>query len=198
MSNPRASNVLVETLGTSLRYGGSALSDVPGLLKRVLLEEAWREFLPRGRAEPVRHERFADFVAAQPVEGIGSDVTLVRRVIADDTEALDLLDQALEGRQGERTDIVNNINDVRPQGTSKNQALRKLRKDAPELHADVLAGNLTPHAAMVKAGFRPKTVSVPVTRPEAVATSLRKHMSADDIAKLIAALTGENDGDQND
>jgi hypothetical protein len=44
----------------------------------------------------------------------GSDLRIVRRVIADDTEALDLLDQALEGRQGERTDIVNNINDVRP------------------------------------------------------------------------------------
>lgn len=69
-----------------------------------------------------------------------------------------MLDDALRGRQGERTDLVDNINKVnRPDGTSKDRALRKLRTDAPELHEKVLAGELTPHAAMVQAGFRHRT-----------------------------------------
>ena len=47
---------------------------------------------------------------------------------------------------------------------------------------------------MVRAGFAPQNpVSVPVTKPEAVARSLLKYMSADDIAKLIAALVGAAD-----
>lgn len=192
MSSPAANNVLVETLGTSLRYGGSALSDVPGLLKRLLQEDAWREFVTR-RGEHVTHERFADFVTMAPLKGLGSDIDLVRRIAADDTVTLDLLDQILKegSRQGERTDIVDNIHEVRPAGTSQNAAIRRLRKDAPELHADVLAGRISAHGAMVKAGFRPKTVSVPVTRPEAVARALLKYMSADDIAKLIAELLGQ-------
>lgn len=189
MTDETANNVLVEALGSSLRSGGSALADVPNLLKRVLAEQAWREFVTR-RGEHVTHERFADFVVTRPLKGLGSDVALVQRIVADDEETLDLLDQALQNHPGNpRT--VNNINGSRPQGTSQSQALRRLRKDAPELHAEVLAGQLSAHGAMVQAGFRPRTVSVPVTKPEAVAKSLLKYMSADDIAKLITLLLGK-------
>lgn len=190
MTDPKANNVLVETLGSSLRHGGSALSDVPDLLKRLLAEKAWRDFVTR-RGEHVHHDRFADFVTTAPLKGLGSDIALVRRIVASNPETLDLLDRALMGKQGERSDLVNNINEVRPQGTSKGQALRRLRNNAPELHAEVLAGRLSAHGAMVQAGFRPKTVSVPVTKPDAVARALLKYMSADDIAKLIAVLIGQ-------
>ena len=37
--DPRANNVLTETLGTSLRHGESALPDVPSLLKRVSMRK---------------------------------------------------------------------------------------------------------------------------------------------------------------
>jgi len=40
------------------------------------------------------------------------------------------------------------------QGTSRQYALRKLRRDAPAIHARVLAGELSPHAGMIEAGFR--------------------------------------------
>ena len=186
--------VLIEALGSSLRYGGSALEDVPALLKRVLTEEAWREFVTQ-RGEHVEHGRFAEFVTTPPLRGIGATVDLVRRIVADDEEALDLLDQALEDgeKQGERTDLVNNVNEVkRPQGNSGARALRKLRRDAPELHAEVLAGNLSRHAAMVRAGFRPKTFTVRADDAESTVRSLRKHMSADALARLARLLTEED------
>jgi hypothetical protein len=183
--SPQANNVLVETLGSSLQRGGNALADVPGLLKRLLVEDAWRTFTTR-RGELVEHERFAGFVAAPPLRGLGATVDLIKRIVEDDKATLDLLDQALQNPSHVHAD-VNNIN-VRPQGTSRDQALRKLREDAPELHADVLAGNVSPHAAMVKAGYRPRTGTVRYDDPESAARSLRKHMPADTrraLAKLL-------------
>ena len=191
MSTPKGNAVLVEALGSALRRGGNALEDVPDLLKRVLEEESWREFVtPRG--ELVRHARFVDFVTTPPTRGIGASEDLVRRIVGSDTEALDLLDQALTGRQGERTDLGNIVTKVeRPEGNSQAKALRRLRKDAPSLHTEVLAGRLSAHAAMVQAGFRPKTISVPVSRPESIAAALRKHLGPDDIARLIRLLLDE-------
>lgn len=188
MADDLRGNALInDSLGSALRSGDHALGTVPALLKRVLADETWREFITK-RGEHVQHDRFTDFVTAKPLRGLGSDMALIERIVANDTETLDLLDQALQTPTG-----VHNVN-TRPHGNAGATALRRLRKDAPELHADVLAGRLSAHGAMVQAGFRPKTVSVPVTKPEAVARSLLKYMSADDIAKLIAALLGKDGG----
>jgi hypothetical protein len=42
----------------------------------------------------------------------------------------------------------------RPSGTSAAAALRRLEKDRPDIHARVLAGELSANAGMVEAGFR--------------------------------------------
>lgn len=191
MNTPKGNAVLVEALGSALRRGGNALEDVPDLLKRVLEEESWREFVtPRG--ELVRHARFVDFVTTAPTQGIGASIDLVRRIVSTDSEALDLLDQALQNAphvHASTSDV--DIVHVRPDGNSRDRALRKLRTDAPSLHSEVLAGRLSAHAAMVQAGFRPKTISVPVSRPESIAAALRKHLGPDDIARLIRLLLNE-------
>lgn len=184
--------VLVEALGSSLRRTGNGLEAVPGLVKEVLREEAWREFVtPRG--ELVKHERFVDFVTTPPTKGLGASVDLIKRLVEPDPEAADLLDQALQNREGNPGTNNNVISsgETNPQGNTRARALRRLRKDKPELHADVLAGRLSAHAAMVQAGFRPKTVSVPVSQPDSIAAALRRHLSPDDIARLIKLLLGE-------
>ena len=187
---------LVEDLGGALRSGQHGLATVPGLLKRVLREESWREFTTQ-RGEYVRHERFADFVTTPPLKGIGASMDLLRRIVADDTEALDLLDQALQNPPGGSSKIVltvdniNNENDLgalRRTGTSKDYALRKLRKDAPELHAEVLAGRLSAHAAMVKAGFRPPTFTIRADSPQSIAATLRRRLPPDQLAELARLL----------
>lgn len=182
---------LIEALSSSLEHGGTALGTVPKAVARVLREEAWREFVT-SRGEHVQHERFADFVTTPPLAGLGCEVALVQRIVADDRETSDLLDQALQNPHGGDHSKSNNVPPA-PSGNTSAKALRRLRKDAPELHSEVLAGRLSAHGAMVKAGFRPKTISVPVTRPEAVAQALRKYMSADDIAKLISLLVAAAD-----
>jgi hypothetical protein len=181
---------LVDALGSSLRSGSHGLDTVPALLKRVLQEESWREFVTQ-RGDHVKHERFAEFVTTLPLAGLGTSVDLVCRIVASEPEAADLLDRALQRPVGanqysigEGADNVNTL----PDGNSKAQALRRLRKDAPELHADVLSGRLSAHAAMVRAGFRRRTLSVPIAQPDAAASVLRKHMSPEDLTRLIELL----------
>lgn len=185
--DPKAANVLVETLGSSLRYGGSALSNVPELVKKVIREDAWREFVTRN-GEAVHHERFADFVTTAPLAGIGGTVELVKNICRDDTEALNLLDQALQNPASVHS-AGNNV-PGRPEGNSQAKALRRLRKDAPELHADVLAGRLSAHRAMVQAGFRPRTISVRTDDPERIAATLRRQLNPETISRLIELLDG--------
>jgi Trp operon repressor len=49
--------------------------------------------------------------------------------LTKDTEIVDLLDQAMKGKQGQRNDLVDNIQEVRaPTGTSKDAGLRRAIK----------------------------------------------------------------------
>lgn len=179
---------LVGHLQEALRDGQSGLRYVPKLLKRVLEEEAWRKRYHWASKTGVGFNSFAEFVTAPLTEGLGVDIDFVRRMVADDKAARDLLTQAVQGHQGERTDLVNNMNEVRPQGTSAEAALRRLRKDRPDLHAKVLKDELSPHAAMVEAGFRPRTQTVRVDDPEAVARTLTRHMRPEARARLKELL----------
>lgn len=78
---------------------------------------------------------------------------------------------------------------ARPRGTSKDYALRRLRKDAPELHAGVLAGNLSAHAAMVQAGLRPKTFTVRAESADTVVAALRRQLPPDVLAEVAGKLS---------
>ncbi len=67
------------------------------------------------------------------------------------------------GKQGERNDLVDIIHEVheRPAGTSAAAAMRRLAKDVPAIHAQVIAGELSPNAAAIKAGFRQPKFQLP-------------------------------------
>jgi len=66
--------------------------------------------------------------------------TVARARCADDPEALDLLDRASQNPVGTNVPI-NNVQTH--EGNSVGAALRRLRKDRPDLHTEVLAGALT-------------------------------------------------------
>ncbi|MFJ5785370.1 hypothetical protein [Streptomyces hydrogenans] len=156
-------------------------------------EEAWRAFVtPRG--ELVEHERFVDFVTTPPTAGLGATVELLRTIVAADEVTLDLLDQALQRPahiHQDDLDDVDNIH-VRPSGTSKEAGLRRLRKDRPDLHADVLAGRLSTHSAMVKAGFRKRKISVPVSSAEDAAKAIRRNLDPEQVKELARLLASDD------
>lgn len=189
----RGNGHVVDSLGHALRSGEHGLSTVPGLLKRVLVEGSWREFVTQ-RGEHVEHQRFAEFVATQPLRGLGATVRLVQKVVdaiedlAERATVQDLLDRALQNPAS--VHAGNNI-PGRPEGTSKDKALRRLRKDAPDLHAEVLAGRLTAHAAMVQAGFRRPTFTVRADSAESIAATLRRHIDPAVLANVIRLIEAE-------
>lgn len=174
----------------ALAQGNRGLSGFPTILKTVISEHLWKSRVVRQTGEIAQFERFEQFVAAAPMAGLGADMATIRRLCRDDAEALDLIQQAVQScpQQGRRTDFVDIINEVeRPTGTSAEQALRRLRKDAPELHAKVIAGELKPHAAMVEAGFRKRTIQIP-SEPTKAAAALRRHFTPDELHAIVSEL----------
>jgi hypothetical protein len=192
----REAGVIVAHLSRALLDGSRDLSTVPSLIKRVIAEDMWRQRVDpaSGRKIPERPFRaFAEFIATPAAKGgLGSSIRQLRGLCESDTEALDAIDRVTQrSRGGDRRSPdfnVDNVHVERPAGNSESAALRRLRKSAPELHAEVLAERLSAHAAMVKAGFRPRTVTVRPDDPQSAARTLRRHMSPDAVAELAHIL----------
>ena len=193
MDKLREADAIVDSLGKAMQSGETGLRYVPALLLRVVNEDLWRERVIAQTGERVAFERFLDFVTTQPLEGLGADLPALRRLCADNPAALDAIDRATKQPEGgdKRSaaykNTVDNINGDRPDGTSAAYALRKLRSDAPDAHARVLAGELSPHAAMVEAGFRRKTLQIP-TDVEGAAQVLMRRFTYDDLCRLVQLL----------
>jgi hypothetical protein len=55
---------------------------------------------------------------------------------------------------------------IRPSGNSRAAFLRRLREGRPDIHARVLAGELSPHAGMIGAGFRKADAAGQLAAPQ--------------------------------
>jgi hypothetical protein len=114
-----------------------------------------------------------------------------RKRKAQETDAEDQANKSRQGK-GPRDDkgrfVDNEITAIneRPVGTSRAYALRRLRKDRPDIHARVLAGELSPHGGMVEAGFRKRKQPPPDQPSKALRRILKllDELSADEIAWL--------------
>ena len=114
--------------------------------------------------------------------------------LIQETDKRDQEQQQPHGGDRRSSDFnVDNVHVERPSGNGQSAALRRLRKDAPELHAEVLAGHISPHAAMIRAGFRRRTGTVRYDDAESAARTLRKHMPREALARLAELLTKEGE-----
>lgn len=194
MSTAKANAVLVDALGSSLRYGGNALEAVPDLLKKLLAEEAWREFITQ-RGELVRHERFADFVTTPPLKGLGASMELIDRIVGtDDPDLLRMLREAKKGRPGRPKKGEKKGSESEPiSKDGADAAADRLARDAPEEYEAVRRGEKTIHAAAVDAGIRKRRIPIRLDDAESAARTLRKHMSPDVRRTLARLLLEEED-----
>lgn len=174
----------VENLGSAVRH--SALDEIPGYLIKVVEGDIWREFTTK-MGERARHESFESFVTTPPLAGIGTTVDMLRRCCGGDPAALDALDRVTAIKPGQHRQATSNRSSSR-QGTTTEQALRRLRKDRPDLHQKVLAGELTANKAMITAGFRHPTATIPLDDPERIAATLRRRLTDNQLAQLRQAL----------
>lgn len=184
-----ANGHVVESLGSAARRGGSGLETTPALLRRVLEDEAWRQFTTQ-RGEVVQPRSFREFVTTPPLKGLGVDMDLIERIVGtDDPDLLRLLREAQAGQGGRprRDETPLESNGV-SQGESSSYTAARLARDHPEQYAAVKAGDLTLHAAAVLAGIRPRRFSVSAADPVSVARSLRRNMEPEVVAKLVEEL----------
>jgi hypothetical protein len=144
--------------GVGRRLKGDVVYWRPTPSNAVLIPQVMGRQFPAGLAQHngqrVEFSSFAEFVATPQLEGLGATVDQLRDICRRDPEALGAISQVTEnapGRPKKNDDIVIDSE----QGNSTEYALRRLRKSRPDLHAAVLAGGESPHAAMVEAGFRP-------------------------------------------
>jgi len=93
---------------------------------------------------------------------LGADLPVVKRLCADDAEALDLIGRVEQRPIGANQHVEGfyNIQEhIRaPTGTSPDRALRALRRHAPTIHAEVIAGRLSPHVGPAAGGAPGKRI----------------------------------------
>jgi hypothetical protein len=200
----------VALLTSSVRRGSSGLHSVPGLVKQIVREDMWQKRIIEATGELVECKTFAEFITSPPPKGVGADVDTLKRLCHEDTEAFNLIVELTTGKPGNPTGRnqhtpeigihsirMNSSVDDKPaiQGTTREYGLRRLRKDAPELHAEVLAGNKTVHQAMLEAGLRRKTASFPLD-PDGAARAIIRHFEYDDLLALVDLLVQATQGEE--
>ena len=91
-----------------------------------------------------------------PLEGWGEDPKKIEAIIKDNAEVLAMYREEMLQQSGARNDLHDNIMEVMPsQGTSRAYSIARVKKDCdPDTVAEVLAGKISPNAALVRSGIR--------------------------------------------
>lgn len=179
---------IVCALREAMSAGEHGLDAVPKLVKKMIRGDHWQRRIVEKTGEEVIFKRFEQFAATPPLEGLGSSWETLKNICQADKEAQSLIDAAVQNPHGRPSRNVDIINVLRPTGTSSATALRRLRSQRPDLHSQVIAGNKSPHAAMIEAGFRPKKIQVE-PEPEKLAQAIKKHLTCEQIDALLQLLS---------
>jgi len=191
----RERGAVVNSAAQMLSSGDVNLDTLPQLILRIINEEMWRQrAIPQQRWELSREfGSFEEFVTADPLDGLHTTVRALKDLCRRDVRAVDAIDRATQHEHGGDRSKSNNIPLApTPAGTSQAKALRRLRKDRSDLHARVLAGEISAHAAAVEAGFRRPTFTVRADNAKSAERAIRSHMNAEQIKLLAELLTREN------
>jgi len=147
---------LCQTTIESLYKATGGLRHFPGLLKKIIREKAWECRVDRGKT--IKLANLHELITAKPLAGWGDDPDKVASVIKDDPEAAEMFREEMLGTEGgdKRSDTTgNNItSDGRVTGTSRAYSISRVRRDAPQFLDAVMKKEMTPNAALVKAGIR--------------------------------------------
>lgn len=191
-------SIVVREVISSIHSGADVMSAMPGLVRRLLDEDAWRDFTAPNPVGHVHHERFSDFVAAEPPRGLGgrssqllalcgSDRDLSRRIQSLLQEEIKPAAPAIHAGPGRGNKTERTTLGLRSETAERH--IRRLKRDDPELADRVVNGELSPYAAARQKGWKPPRIQV--TTPERTATHLRKHMTPEALSRLVELLAEE-------
>jgi len=192
---------IVSQAASCIHGAESQLRNFPGLLKQIIWSKAWERRLSKGKVFELSSLR--ELITEKPLRGWGEDVRTVENVIRDDPECLAMFREAMKlenqhdkPKQNERT---NNGSKHRNtiQGNTKAYSIDRVKRACePEIVAKVMSGEMSPNAALVKAGIREnRQVYIP-REPAKAVEKLRELFGmefVDAIVKHAQALTETGD-----
>lgn len=174
----------------SLYEATGGLRQFPSLLKKVISTRAWERRKVGGRVIELKSLR--ELIVSKPMHGWGEDPAAVEAVIRDDPEALSVFREAMK-HQGERPNLDHNVIEVErsPVGNSRAYSIARVQRECdPETVAAVMAGDVSPNAALVKAGVREnRQVYVP-RDPAAAVQKLRRQFGEEFVKAMKEAMDG--------
>lgn len=174
----------------SLYEATGGLRQFPSLLKKVIATRAWERRTVHGKVVELGSLR--ELITAKPVSGWGEDPSKVEAVIRDDPEALAAFREAMK-HQGERPNLDNNVIEVdrSPVGNSRAYSISRVQRECDsETVAAVMAGEMSPNAALVRAGVREnRQVYIP-RDPAAAVQKLRSQFGEDFLEGMRRAIDG--------
>ena len=188
----RRNDILIRGLQNVVDEGSHGIDSLPKFIKKVIREEAWTIRIVESTGQVVEFDSFQQFVESHPPEGLGCSLDRLKRLCDDDDEAGLMILRATTGKVGRPSkdnENTYNISNKDAHGTAKDYTLDRLDRERPDLYERVVDGEMSANAAAIKAGFRTKTVSVPVRKGgepqiERAGDTLIKHFGAD--AKRLA------------
>lgn len=172
----------------SLYEATGGLRQFPALLKKVIAEKAWERRVSRGKVVELKNLR--ELITERPVRGWGEDPDAVEAVIRDDPEALLAYRQAMLGKPGrpaeESPDIVRGLDGEH--GNSRAYSLDRVQRECDaDTVAAVMAGKVSPNAALVRAGVRENRQCYIPRDPAAAIEKLRKQFGDEFVNGMVEA-----------
>lgn len=167
-------------------------------LAELLATEAWRHYTsPLGQTCQAEH--FVDWVTRPIPAGLGTTVANLLEIAKGDPDLTGRIESAargetqlpVRGKETGRGRLIRPDNIRTNYGTGDTYTLRRLKRDRADLADQVIAGTLSAHAAAIQAGWRKRTMTIPVADAERIAAYLRRHLDDDTLANLRDALASE-------
>ena len=171
----------------------SSNSELVHALTVVIRSGNWREFTHPVRGL-LRYDSLRDYVVdfleltPEVVEALceKSNARSSARTVVEELKRLPALNEQPGRPTGSATGNVANGNiSNRDNLNGVPYAVRRLKRDRPDLYQQVLDGTLTPNAAAIQAGFRRKVVQVRADDVDRAVTKLLEHYTVDEIRRAL-------------
>jgi len=181
----------------SLYQATGGLRQFPSLLKKVIATRAWERRTAQGKV--VELSSLRELITAKPVSGWGEDPSKIEAVIRDDPEALAAFREAMVQHGGDRKSesIKRNNVTVDPEktGNSRAYSLSRVQRECdPDTVAAVMSGEMSPNAALVKAGLRENRQVYMPRDPAKAVQKLRQQFGEEFLDMLRQELRRPTDG----
>ena len=169
---------------------GSANELVPALAK-IVSTGNWREFIHPMRGL-LTFQTFGAYcseflrLSAETVYTLlersqyPKDADTVRQMMREEVTPV-----AAHGAVGKGRNRVCNTNSI--EQTDGAYVIARLKRDDPELAAEVVAGNITPHAAAIRAGIRKPRCQVRTDDPSLAVQALLRFYTREQLLAALAA-----------